>query len=97
MRALDAAGGEGVRRLAIFTDFLPLFLFPRQMEDGSAPNVTIDSVRVLKSKDSGLVIGVKGPYYFAAKYKSDPRADPSMPMAERLASGFYWAVGADSA
>jgi hypothetical protein len=55
--------------------------------------VTIDSVRVLKSRDSGLVLTVKGPYYFAAKYKSDPRADPSMAMAEKCATGYYWCGG----
>lgn len=77
---------------------LPPFVcvFVAQMEDGSTPNVTIDSVRVLKSRDAGMVIGTKGPYYFAAKYKADPRSDPSMAIAERLATGFYWAVGPDA-
>jgi hypothetical protein len=70
--------------------------FAVKLEDGSAPNVTIDSVRVLKSRDAGLVLASKGPYYFAMKYKSDPRSDPSLAMAEKLAMGFYWAVGPDA-
>lgn len=67
-----------------------------QLDDGSAPNVTLENVFVLKSRDSGLVVGVKGGYYFAAKYKSDPRSDPSLAVAAALANGFYWAVGAFS-
>jgi hypothetical protein len=65
-----------------------------QLDDGSTPNVTLENVFVLKSRDSGLVVGVKGGYYFAAKYKSDPRSDPSLAVAAALANGFYWAVGA---
>ena len=89
----DTYKGQGVRinstKYTLLRD-LGKQTFAVKLEDGSTPNVTIDSVRVLKSRDSGLVLASKGPYYFAAKYKSDPRADPSMPMAERLATGFYW-------
>lgn len=70
--------------------------FTAKLDDGSAPSVTLEKVFIGKSKDSGLVVGVRGGYYFAAKYKSDPRADPSMAIAERLAIGFYWATGADA-
>lgn len=70
--------------------------FAAKLEDGSSHNVTLEKVFIGKSKDSGLVVGVRGGYYFAAKYKSDPRADPSMAIAERLAIGFYWATGADA-
>jgi hypothetical protein len=75
---------------------LSLACAPPQLDDGSAPNVTLENVFVLKSRDSGLVVGVKGGYYFAAKYKSDPRSDPSLAVAAALANGFYWAVGAFS-
>lgn len=58
--------------------------------------VTLEKLFVLKSKEGGLVIGVKGGYYFAARYKSDPRSDPSLTVAEDLAIGFYWACGPDA-
>jgi hypothetical protein len=64
--------------------------------DGESHNVTLEQVYVLKSKEAGLVIGVKGGYYFAARYKSDPRSDPSLAVAEDLAIGFYWACGPDA-
>jgi hypothetical protein len=70
--------------------------YSAKLEDGSSHPVTLDNVWVLKSKDSGLVLGVKSDYYFGIKYKSDPRSDPSLAMAERLAIGFYWAVGPDA-
>lgn len=64
--------------------------------DGVPTNVTVDKIWVLKSKENGLVIGAKGGYYFAARYKSDPRSDPSLSVAEDVAIGFYWAVGPDA-
>lgn len=58
--------------------------------------VTMESVFLLKGKEGGLVVGVKGGYYFAGQYKSDPRSDPYLAVADALAIGFYWAVGPDA-
>ena len=75
---------------------LPFFLLPLQIGEDT-PNVTIDSVFVLKNKEFGLVLGVKGGYYIAAIYKADPRSDTSVAVAEALGIGFYYAVGPDAA
>ncbi len=56
--------------------------------------MTLEKIFICKGKEGGVVVGVKGGYYFAAKYKiTDPRADPSLNILDRLAVGFYWATG----
>jgi hypothetical protein len=59
-------------------------------------NVTIDEVHVLKKGSVGIMIGVKGGYFFAAKNDSGNPQQTGPACAASLAVGFYWAVGESS-
>ena len=66
--------------------------------DGSENSypVTIDEIHVCKKGTTGLMIGVRGGYFFAV-FADNSNAKQQGPAAlAAMAVGFYWATGADS-
>ena len=58
--------------------------------------VTIEEVHVMKKGKDGIMLGVKGGYFFIAKHDSSDPKQTGPAAAEALAIGFYWAVGPDA-
>lgn len=56
--------------------------------------VTVDEVHVLKKGQYGVMLGVKGGYFFAARHDTKLNEQQGPAAAAAMAIGFYWAVGA---
>jgi hypothetical protein len=69
--------------------------YPAKIGDNSF-NVTIDEVHILKKGTIGIMIGVKGGYFFAAKTDNGKPEQSGPACTASLAVGFYWAVGPDA-
>ena len=63
----------------------------------AAHPVTIDEVHVLKKGPLGVMLGVKGGYFFACRHDSKDPKQQGPAACDAMAIGFYWAVGPDSA
>ncbi len=69
--------------------------YPAKIGD-STYNVTMDEVHLLRKGKVGMVLAVKGGYFFLAKTDNENPAQSLPNCAAGLAIGFYWAVGPDA-